>query len=348
MRVSPYRITAASVPPSARIRGSARRTPPRDSSRSPRRTRPCAQRPSGPNCAAGSASRRLDGHRGRQGSPRIRAVDHDRHVRVVLGCRPDHRRAADVDVLDARVAGPSGCNRGFERIEVSRPGGRSPGCRARASRPGASGLERTRQEAAMDAGWSVFTRPSIISGNPVRLPSRTGTPASESAARAARRDELDAASVEGGRSPGAPFYRTRRGGRGSRAGSLGIGRSSPGMRRDIMNDRPTEPSRTRPAPRRRGSTADRSRLRQSSSGVFSLSRAALSEGRASARNAIAGSASRRPDRENDLLGPARAVRRRKEHAVLELGLAVIDLELPGLPIGEHEHHRSARPGRGWA
>ncbi|MNF49332.1 hypothetical protein D3C84_306020 [compost metagenome] len=51
----------------------------------------------------------------------VAGVDHDGHVFMVLGCRADHGRAADVDVLDGvgQVAVRLG-DRGFEGVEVDR------------------------------------------------------------------------------------------------------------------------------------------------------------------------------------------------------------------------------------
>jgi hypothetical protein len=51
----------------------------------------------------------------------VAGVDHDGHVFVVLGCRTDHGRAADVDVLDGgRQVAARLVDGGFERVEVDR------------------------------------------------------------------------------------------------------------------------------------------------------------------------------------------------------------------------------------
>ena len=48
----------------------------------------------------------------------VGAVHHHRHVAVVLGGGADHRRTADIDVLDAVVVGPAGGHRRLERVEI--------------------------------------------------------------------------------------------------------------------------------------------------------------------------------------------------------------------------------------
>ena len=55
---------------------------------------------------------------GRQESVVLRGIGQHHHVIMVLGRRPDQRRAADVDVLDAIVRGGAGCDRGLEWIQV--------------------------------------------------------------------------------------------------------------------------------------------------------------------------------------------------------------------------------------
>ncbi len=51
----------------------------------------------------------------------IAGIDHDGDVLVVLRCRPDHGRAADVDVFDGgrQVAARLG-NSGFKRVQIDR------------------------------------------------------------------------------------------------------------------------------------------------------------------------------------------------------------------------------------
>ena len=48
----------------------------------------------------------------------VGGLDHDRHVGMVLGGGADHRRPADVDVLDAIVVGGAFGDGGLERIKV--------------------------------------------------------------------------------------------------------------------------------------------------------------------------------------------------------------------------------------
>jgi hypothetical protein len=100
-------------------------------------------------------------------------VHHDQHVGEVLGRRPHHGRAADVDVLRAsRSPRPSTPSPRRGRVDGHQVDGLEAGGQLfQVLRPVAPG------GCAVDAG-SVFTRPSKISGNPVsseRL--RTGTPA---------------------------------------------------------------------------------------------------------------------------------------------------------------------------
>jgi hypothetical protein len=128
----------------------------------------------------------------------IRAVDHDRHVRVVLGGRPDHRRAADVDVVDARLEGPSRRDRGFERIEVhDQEVDRRDAVREH--RGLVLGIGAAREEAAMDRRVERLDAPVHHLGKPreIAYVANRETGIREHAARAARRDELDAASVQG-------------------------------------------------------------------------------------------------------------------------------------------------------
>jgi len=45
-------------------------------------------------------------------------IDHDRHIAVVLCCCPNHRGAADIDLLDGILEGRSCGDRLFEGVEV--------------------------------------------------------------------------------------------------------------------------------------------------------------------------------------------------------------------------------------
>ena len=91
----------------------------RTSWRSPRRRRPCAHRPSARGGGAGcSVTGAVIGRQVVEHGRVIGAVHHHRHVAVVLGGGADHRRAADIDVLDAIVIGPASRHRRLERIEI--------------------------------------------------------------------------------------------------------------------------------------------------------------------------------------------------------------------------------------
>jgi hypothetical protein len=102
------------------------------------------------------------------------------HMGVVLGRRPDHGGAADVDVLDRR--GVIGAARdGFlERVEVHDQkvdGADAVGLHRR----DVLGLVAQRQKPPCTFGCRVLTRPSIISGKPVTsATSVTVSPASRS------------------------------------------------------------------------------------------------------------------------------------------------------------------------
>ncbi len=105
------------------------------------------------------------------------------------------RRAADVDLLDQLIeADPRPLGGGRERVEVDRrPARTGRSRRPRAGGDGRAGAGR-RGFRRGPAGWSVFTRPSSISGKPVTAAtSVTGRPASRSVpGRATGRHELEA------------------------------------------------------------------------------------------------------------------------------------------------------------
>ena len=110
--------------------------------------------------------------------------DDDRDVREVLGRRAQHRRAADVDVLDElglRHAAPH--RQPLERIEVDDHEVDRPDVAARAGPPASSGTSRRARMPPWIDGCSVFTRPPSISAAPVTSStSVTFSPASSSAA----------------------------------------------------------------------------------------------------------------------------------------------------------------------
>ena len=68
-------------------------------------------------CEAGGAAERLHLLHYRRVVGRLH---HHGHVLVVLGCRPDHGRAADVDGLDALIERSTVPHRFFKGIEVDR------------------------------------------------------------------------------------------------------------------------------------------------------------------------------------------------------------------------------------
>ena len=162
----------------------------------------------------------------------VRGLDDDGDIVVVLRGGADHRRAADVDVLDAvLVAGALG-DRRLERIEVDHEQvdrrdavrlhglGMVPGCRGSPSRPPCT------------LGCSVLTRPSIISGKPVssrdvldREPGRRDRLARCRRWRRARRHARPAPwRIRPGRS-----CRKRTAGRGLRGGSISHGQGPQGI-----------------------------------------------------------------------------------------------------------------------
>jgi hypothetical protein len=107
---------------------------------------------------------------------------HDCDARVVLRGRPDHRRPADVNLLDALVGRRSGAHRLGERVQVSDD-------EVEAAIPSSSSwstCDWRRLSARIPActrGCSVLTRPSRHSGNPVTSSTAvTGTPAAATAA----------------------------------------------------------------------------------------------------------------------------------------------------------------------
>ena len=117
----------------------------------------------------------------RQHARVVGRIDDHRDPLVVLGRRADHRRAADVDVLDDLLERRAARHRLAERVEVhdheiDRDEARLLHLLARCF-----GVGRPRMP-PWTRGCSVLTRPSRISGAPVKsLTSRTGTPASASA-----------------------------------------------------------------------------------------------------------------------------------------------------------------------
>jgi hypothetical protein len=96
----------------------------------------------------------------------VRGVDHDGDARVVLRGGAHHRRAADVNLLDqlvvARARAPQRLLEGVE-VDHHEVDGRAA--------DGGEGLavvvQVAHQDRRVDAGWSVLTRPSMISGEPV-------------------------------------------------------------------------------------------------------------------------------------------------------------------------------------
>ena len=136
--------------------------------RSRRRRRRCARRPPRPGAGARGWSRSAFVERAEDLRVALRPDD-DHHRLVVLGRRADHRRPADVDLLDRLFEGDLGPaspsrrrDRGCSRRgrSVCRP------CSASASM--CSGLSRRARMPACTPGWRVLMRPSIISGKPVR------------------------------------------------------------------------------------------------------------------------------------------------------------------------------------
>ena len=111
-------------------------------------------------------------------------LDIDDHAdkAVVLGRRADHRRAADVDVLDARRHNPRPWRRFPQTGRGSPPPDRCRRCHVPPSLPRCSALSRSASRPPCTTGCRVLTRPSIISGKPVTsATSRTSSPASRSA-----------------------------------------------------------------------------------------------------------------------------------------------------------------------
>ena len=103
----------------------------------------------------------------------------DRRERVVLRRGADHRRAADVDVLDRP---PPRRRRGCPPCARTGRGSRTRGRRTRSRVSVAartcSGLSRTASRPPWSRGCSVLTRPSMISGKPVKSSiARTSRPA---------------------------------------------------------------------------------------------------------------------------------------------------------------------------
>jgi hypothetical protein len=103
----------------------------------------------------------------------------NRDVSVVFRRRADHARPADVDVFDRFGHGDVGLGDGrFERVEIADDDleGNDAVLADRLASSGRSGRPRM---APWTLGCSVFTLPSMISGNPVYdAMSITGTPCS--------------------------------------------------------------------------------------------------------------------------------------------------------------------------
>ena len=106
-------------------------------------------------------------------------VDDDGDRRVVLRRGPHHRRAADVDLLDALVGAGAGGDGLGERVEVHHDEVERRDARAPRAAPRARACGGRRGCPACTAGCSVFTRPSRHSGKPVTCSTGvTGMPAS--------------------------------------------------------------------------------------------------------------------------------------------------------------------------
>jgi hypothetical protein len=121
----------------------------------------------------------------------------DGDIAVVLGRRADHGRAADVDVLDARRRNRRPRRR-WPRTDRGRPDDIDGPMPWSAMACACSGASRTPSRPPCTTGCRVLTRPSIISGKPVRsATSLTGRPKpGDGGPGAAGRDQLDAGGVQ--------------------------------------------------------------------------------------------------------------------------------------------------------
>ena len=136
----------------------------------------CANAAAASRCRSGSVKPPA-WHRGEHVGV-ARRVDDDGDRRVVLRGGAHHRRAADVDLLDALVRRRAGGHRLPERVEVDHDQVERLDAQLVELRE-CSGLRRSASMPAWTAGCSVFTRPSRHSGKPVTCSTGvTGTPAS--------------------------------------------------------------------------------------------------------------------------------------------------------------------------
>ena len=169
--------------------------------RSRRRSSPCARMPSGRESKRKlrrwpSGPLELD-----EDVRVVGRVDHDEHVLEILGGRSHHARPADVDFLDERAKRDIRLRRRVhERIQVDddqidRRDVWVPSVSMSSLR-----LRRARMP-PWTAGCSVFTRPSMISGNPVTAEMRghRHTALLEGARRPAGGHELESPGLEGAR-----------------------------------------------------------------------------------------------------------------------------------------------------
>ena len=148
--------------------------------------RRCARTPSWPARTAWRASTPPASQLGEHARI-VRRVDRPRDVLPVLGRGAQHRRAADVDVLDRLVERAVGARHGLrERIQVDHQHvDRLDAVRVPAP-PCAPASSRRASRPPWMRGCSVFTRPSSISGKPVySATSVTGSADSASSARGA-------------------------------------------------------------------------------------------------------------------------------------------------------------------
>ena len=195
-QVAGYGSSGASSRPA-----STRRRPAGAPPRCARRRRPCGRTPRA-RARAGAVVEPVRRVQRREDGVVARRRRHDRHVGVVLRRRPDHRRPADVDLLDELVDRDAGSLEGRrERVEVDDDEleRRDPGAEQLAPVVGEPPIG---EQAGVDRGWSVLTRPSSISGEPVTAAtSVTGRPASRSAAPS-RRSRRARTRGRRGRGPG--------------------------------------------------------------------------------------------------------------------------------------------------
>ena len=120
MRILAVAQRLAELPPKARHRGAASPSVVREPvGRSPRRRPPCARRPwrQAP-CAASSVVAPLCCSSSSEHARVVLRIDDHRHVGMVLRRGADHRRPADVDVLDAILVARALGDGRLERIEI--------------------------------------------------------------------------------------------------------------------------------------------------------------------------------------------------------------------------------------